>query len=168
MGLDLARPEIGSDRTLADPALARLQAFARLLDSAFVVPGTRIRFGLDALLGLIPGLGDVIAAALAGAIVLAAARRGAPGPVLVRMLANIGIDTLVGEIPLLGDVFDVGWRANQRNVALLELHLDAPARAARSGRRLVWLIGAGLVALLAAAAAIAWLLLRWLLGGGLT
>ena len=125
---DLAPPRGG-------PHAERVRAMARVLDSAVRVPGTPIRFGLDAVLGLVPGVGDVVGAAAAGYVVLAAARLGAPPSVLVRMLLNVGVDTLVGTVPLVGDLFDIGWRSNTRNVALLERHLADPhgARAA-SGR----------------------------------
>ena len=112
--------------TRADPA-AGVRALARLLDSAFEIPGTRFRVGLDALIGLVPGVGDMAGAAVSSYIVLAAARLGAPKPVLFRMILNVAVDAVVGSIPLLGDLFDAGWRANTRNTALLDRHLEAPA-----------------------------------------
>ena len=111
---------------------ASLRALARLLDSAVAIPGTNIRVGLDSLIGLVPGLGDIAGAAMSGYIVLAAARLGAPTPVLIRMVANIAVDGVVGSVPLLGDLFDVGWRANLRNTDLLERHLAAPAATRRA------------------------------------
>ncbi len=104
-----------------------LRSLARLLDSAVGIPGTKLRFGLDALIGLIPGVGDLAGAAMSGYIVLAAARLGTPKPILFRMIVNVAIDSLIGVIPLLGDLFDVGWRANTRNTALLDQYLVAPA-----------------------------------------
>lgn len=118
--------------------LQRARSLARLLDSSIRVPGTRFRFGIDPLLGLIPGVGDVAGLALAGSILVAAARLGVPRASLLRMGANVGVDALVGMIPLLGDLFDAGWRANVRNMRLIEAHLEDPARAARQGSR--WLI----------------------------
>jgi hypothetical protein len=120
------------------------------MDSAVGIPGTRLRFGLDALLGLVPGVGDVVGAAAAGYVVLAAARLGAPASVLVRMLLNVGIDTVVGSVPLLGDLFDLGFRSNSRNVALLERHLADPRGARAASRSVVVGVLLGL-ALLAAA-----------------
>jgi len=111
---------------------AGVRALARLLDSAVGIPGTKLRFGVDALIGLVPGLGDMAGAALSGYIVLASARLGAPTPVLVRMILNVAIDAVVGSVPLLGDLFDVGWRANTRNTTLLDRHLEAPG-ATRTG-----------------------------------
>jgi Domain of unknown function (DUF4112) len=112
-----------------------LRTLSRLLDSAFVVPGTNYRFGLDALIGLVPGLGDLVSAMFSGYLVLQASRLGAPRSVVSRMLANIALDTAVGWVPLLGDIFDVAWKSNNRNMALLEQHLQDPARA-RKGSRL--------------------------------
>ncbi len=121
--------------TYAPPQLEQLRGLSRLLDSAFVVPGTNYRFGLDAVIGLVPGLGDLLSAMFSGYLVLQASRLGAPRSVVTRMLANIALDTAVGWVPLLGDIFDVAWKSNNRNMALLEQHLQDPARA-RKGSRL--------------------------------
>ena len=123
---------------------AGVRALARLLDSAVGIPGTNLRFGLDALIGLVPGVGDLAGAALSGYIVLAAARLGAPKPVLLRMVLNVGIDTVIGSVPLLGDLFDAGWRSNTRNTDLLDRYLESPVEAKRGSAALV----AGVVALL--------------------
>ena len=120
-----------------DASVGRARALARLLDSAVTVPGTNIRFGADSLIGLIPGLGDVAGAVLSGYIVLVATRLGAPASVVARMLLNVGIDTLVGSVPVLGDLFDVAWKSNQMNVALLERHVAAPVATRRTSR---WLM----------------------------
>lgn len=126
----------------------RVRSLARVLDSAIRVPGTNIRFGLDSVIGLIPGVGDLTGAALSGYIVLTAARMGVPSAVLGRMLLNLGLDTLVGTVPLLGDLFDVGFRANTRNAALLDRYLERPLEARRSSKLAIWAALAG-VALLA-------------------
>jgi len=104
--------------------IARIDALARLFDTAFVVPGTNIRFGLDALIGLVPGIGDAITSAVALYIVNEARALGAPRLLIARMLANVALDGVVGVIPLVGDMFDVAFRANRRNIALLRDHLD--------------------------------------------
>lgn len=104
------------------------------MDGALGVPGTRFRIGLDPLLGLIPGVGDLAGAALSGYIVTIAARLGAPPSVLVRMLGNVAVDMLIGAIPGVGDLFDFGWKANTRNLALIERYRDAPERVRRSSR----------------------------------
>ncbi len=138
----------------------RVRALARLLDSAVGIPGTRIRFGLDSLIGLVPGLGDLAGGALSGYIVLVAARAGVPPAVLSRMLLNLGVDALVGTIPLLGDVFDVGFRANTRNAALMERHLSEPGTAKRSSRLVVAAVIGGIVLLAAGGLALAELTAR--------
>jgi hypothetical protein len=105
--------------------IARIEALANLLDAAFLIPGTGIRFGFDALVGLIPGVGDAITTAISLYIVSEARALGAPRPLIARMLANVAIDGAIGAIPLLGDMFDVGWRANLRNARLLRDYLVA-------------------------------------------
>jgi uncharacterized protein DUF4112 len=109
--------------------VARIDALAQLMDGAFVVPGTDIRFGLDALIGLIPGIGDAITTFISLFIVNEARALGAPRLLIARMVANVAVDGLVGAVPLVGDVFDVAWRANRRNLALLRDHLERAERA---------------------------------------
>lgn len=104
--------------------IARIDALATLFDTAFLVPGTNIRFGLDALIGLVPGIGDAITTAIALYIVNEARALGAPKLLVARMLANVALDGVVGAVPLVGDAFDVAFRANRRNMALLREHLD--------------------------------------------
>jgi len=104
--------------------LERLEALASLLDSALVIPGTNIRFGMDALVGLIPGIGDAITTAVSLYIVHEARQLGAPAHLILRMLGNAAIDGLIGAIPIAGDAFDVLWRANQRNVRLLRAWME--------------------------------------------
>lgn len=110
--------------------IERLERLAHRMDSLFRIPGTGIRVGLDSLLGLIPGVGDVAALAPAGYIINEARRMGASRPLLARMAFNTGIDTLIGSIPLVGDIFDIGNKANKKNVALLRKHLDMKKGAA--------------------------------------
>ncbi|MBP5855592.1 DUF4112 domain-containing protein [Marivibrio halodurans] len=103
--------------------LARLEQLASLLDDRFTLPGTNFRFGLDPILGLIPGIGDSATAALTGYMILVARRHRLPASVQARMVVNLGLDWLVGSIPLLGDLFDFGFKANRRNLTLLRRHL---------------------------------------------
>jgi hypothetical protein len=105
--------------------VARLDALATLLDTAFPVPGTNIRFGFDALIGLVPGIGDAVSTAMSLYIVHEAYALGVPRRVIARMLANVALDGIIGAVPLVGDAFDVLWRANRRNLALLRSHLAA-------------------------------------------
>ncbi|HXE57555.1 MAG TPA: DUF4112 domain-containing protein [Gemmatimonadales bacterium] len=137
-------------RAAADPELARrLRALGELLDNSIPVPGTRYRIGLDALIGLVPGIGDLVGTALSGYIILQATRFGLPAGMLARMLLNVGVEAVIGAVPLLGDLFDAGWKANVRNLTLLQRHLDDPRGARRSSRRFLALAAGGLVLLLA-------------------
>lgn len=99
--------------------IENLQRVARLLDSAVPVPGTQFRFGVDAFLGLIPGVGDGLGAFFSTAIVFQAARMGIPLTHLFQMIRNIFVDTLVGSVPILGDLFDFAWRANDKNLKVI-------------------------------------------------
>jgi len=135
--------------------LARLRRLSGVLDSAVRIPGTRFRFGLDALLGVIPGVGDVAGGALSGYVILEAARAGASKLVLLRMLLNVAIDTVVGAVPLLGDLFDAGWKSNSRNVALLERYLELPAPTKKASGAFVAMVIGTLVLLAAGAVLLA-------------
>jgi hypothetical protein len=135
--------------------IERLRVLTRLLDNAFQIPGTRYRIGLDALIGVVPGIGDAVGAIFSAFIVFQAARMGVSRATLVRMLGNVALDTIVGEVPLLGDLFDAGWKANTRNLALLEGHLEQPAASRRGSRRALWLIGGALLLLLVGVIALA-------------
>lgn len=101
----------------------RIRFLGDLLDSSIPIPGTSRTVGLDAVIGLIPGIGDVVGGLLSGYILLEAARAQVPTMTLVRMLANVGIDTAVGIVPAVGDLFDAAWKANTKNVMLLQGHL---------------------------------------------
>jgi hypothetical protein len=121
-----------------DPAARarNVRALARFLDSAISIPGTNWRIGFDAIVGVVPVVGDLIGGSLSAYIILEAARAEVPILTLARMLGNIGIDTLVGSVPAVGDVFDAAWKANLKNVALLERHLTVsapPVQGKRSG-----------------------------------
>ena len=114
---------------------ARLDSLARLLDSAFRIPGTEVRVGADALLNLIPGIGTLAAQGISGYIIWEAHRLGVPTTTLVHMAANVGFDFVIGSIPVVGWVGDVFFRANNNNIALLRAHLDRhhPRPAPRPG-----------------------------------
>lgn len=141
---------------------ARVRTLARLLDSAIKVPGTNITIGLDSIVGLVPGIGDLAGGLMSGYIVLASARLGVPPSVVIRMILNLGVDTLVGTVPLLGDLFDVGFRANIRNVALLDRHLAQPEATKRSSRLAIVAAAAGVVVLVAIGVGVAMLFARGL------
>ncbi|MFZ1940832.1 MAG: DUF4112 domain-containing protein [Terracidiphilus sp.] len=139
-----------------DETLRKLEI---LLDEAFRVPGTSFRFGIDGVIGLVPGLGDVLAGLLSLIIPLAAWIRGVPYITLLRMAANLGIGVLVGTIPIFGDIFDVVWKANRRNYRLLCRHLGEPKQ--HTWRDWVFLLLLG--AVLAVIFAIPIVLVLWLI-----
>ncbi|PWE54036.1 DUF4112 domain-containing protein [Metarhizobium album] len=104
--------------------LRRMRGLARLMDTAFRIPGTRISFGADSIVGLLPGFGDLAGAAVSLFIVMEAKKLGLPKQKLLQMLVNIGFDAAVGSVPLIGDVFDVYFKSNRRNVDLVLDHFD--------------------------------------------
>jgi hypothetical protein len=108
--------------------LARLEALAKLLDVAFILPGTNIRYGIDGLIGLIPVVGDIITTAISLWLVREARALGAPWHITARMLANVAVDGVVGIVPVAGDAFDVMFRANVRNVRLLRRWMEKQPR----------------------------------------
>jgi Domain of unknown function (DUF4112) len=108
--------------------VARLDALAKLLDVAFVLPGTNIRYGIDGIIGMIPVIGDIVVTALSLWLVREARALGAPWYITARMLANVGVQGLVGIVPVAGNAFDVLFRANVRNARLLRRWLDRQAR----------------------------------------
>lgn len=126
---------------LPDPSrLALLRRWAVLLDSAFAIPGIPVRFGFDALLGLVPGLGDLTTPAFTVLLLVTGVRMRVPAVVLVRMVMNAAFDALVGLVPIAGDLADVGWKANLRNLDLLERHAVPGTPASRGD---FWFVTAG-------------------------
>ena len=113
--------------------LGSLRTLQRFLDEAFRLPGTRVRFGWDAIIGLVPWAGDVLTALLGLSILVSAHRMRLPGIVQVRMLLNLAIDLLIGLVPFAGDIADVFWKANTKNMVLLERHAASPL--VRAGQR---------------------------------
>jgi hypothetical protein len=111
-----------SNQNAMPRSLQNMNAMARLMDSQFKIPGTDIRFGLDALIGLVPGAGDFATFLISGYMLTVLAKNGASGFVLARMVLNVVVDSLVGAIPLVGDIFDVAFKSNQRNMRLMQQH----------------------------------------------
>ncbi len=136
-----------------------VEALAWLLDNSIPIPGTGRRIGLDAVVGLVPGLGDVLSGGIGLFVVLRGAQLGVPGVVLARMLVNVAVDFVIGAIPILGDAFDLWFKANMRNVALIRRHIALP-EASTAGS---WAFLGGLVlAVLLLAAGMMWLVARLL------
>jgi hypothetical protein len=115
-----------------DRALVALRKWAYLLDSAFQVPGTRMRFGLDPIVGLIPGVGDLVTGFFSVMILLHSVRLRIPKIVISRMVLNTGMDLLAGFVPIVGDLFDAGYKANLKNLRLLERHARPGVKPERS------------------------------------
>ncbi len=130
--------------TKAVPELRYIEKGSRLLDHSLRIPGTQVRFGLDPILGLFPGIGDLVAYILSAGLVVVMARNGASGKVIVLMLLNILIDAVVGSIPVLGNIFDVWFKANKRNYNLLKSHYDA-GKYQGSGRGVVLFVIVALI-----------------------
>lgn len=120
---------------------AFMAALARIMDNVFVIPGTNIRFGLDPLIGLIPGFGDTVGAAVSSLLLIQGGRMGVPKIVLARMALNVLINTALGAVPVVGDAFSVWFKSNVRNLALIERH----ASAGRRSTAVDWLFVVGLI-----------------------
>jgi len=157
----MARPRVTRLRQLSPGQSQRLEALrkaAQLLDSAFVVPGTSYRIGLDPILGLVPGLGDLVSPLFAVGILWQARDLAIPRVVQLRMIFNVAIDALLGAVPVVGDLFDVAWKANNRNFALLEQHAQEE-REALSGD---WVFVVAMVLALLAIAVLPFVIAGWL------
>jgi uncharacterized protein DUF4112 len=158
-------PTLVPEVATLDPArMARLRRVGWLLDNSIPIPGTRYHLGIDQIIGLVPGIGDLIGGVLSLYIIVEAWRLGVPRGLLARMGWNVAVDTLVGEIPLLGDLFDIAFKANIRNLALLDGFAERPVEVRRTSRRFVALLVAGLVLLTAGAIALAVVFVRLLSG----
>lgn len=139
-------------------ALDALRKVAQLLDSAFVVPGTSYRVGLDPILGLVPGLGDLVSPLFTIGLLWQARELAIPRVVLLRMILNVAIDSVLGAVPVVGDLFDFAWKANNKNVALVERHAQEE-RTASAGD---WVFVGLTVATLLLMAVIPFLIVGWL------
>jgi hypothetical protein len=118
-----------------EQAVARVETLARLMDSAVAIPGTNVRIGLDAAIGLVPVIGDLVSQAIASYIIWEARQLGVSKLTLARMIGNTAIDTVVGMVPFAGDAFDVMYRANTKNLALLKAHIEKRGHAAQDDKR---------------------------------
>jgi Domain of unknown function (DUF4112) len=157
-----ANPEILSPRTKRAGKMfddENLDILSHILDDFIKVPGTSIRFGLDGIMGVVPGIGDILGGIASCIIIIAAWMRGVSYVTVTRMVANVGIEVLVGSIPILGDMFDIAWRANRRNYALLTGSLYQPRKYTMQS----WLFLAALCIVLAALVLLPVLLITWLM-----
>ena len=155
-------PTTASERS-SQLTLRRLRGLSHVLDNAIAIPGLGYRIGLDPFLGLLPGGGDLLAGLVSMYIVIEAARLGVPAVTLGRMGFNILTEVVIGTVPVVGDLFDVAWKANARNVALLERHIRQPIPSRQADKLLASLLIAGLLALVLGAATLSLLFVRWVL-----
>jgi hypothetical protein len=144
--------------------LQRLRSLSHLLDNAILIPGTDYRIGLDPILGLLPGAGDIIGTGFSAYIILEAALMGLPKVTLTRMAFNILLETVVGSIPFIGDFFDFAWKANVKNLELLESHVAAPKSSKKGDWWFAILLIIGLFAVVLGLAAVTWSLFSYLWG----
>ena len=144
-------------------ALRRLRALSHVLDNAIAIPGIGYRVGLDPLIGLLPGGGDLVAGFISIYVVAEAARLGVPAATLGRMGLNILTEVVIGTVPMIGDLFDVAWKANARNVDLVERHLHQPIPSRRADKLFAIILIAGLLVIVVGAATLSLLFVRWLL-----
>lgn len=147
------------------PILKRIRMLSYILDRSIPVPGTRFRFGLDPILGLVPVGGDVLGAIFSTYILLEAARFGLPPLTLLRMVFNILCETIVGIVPGFGNIFDAAWKANTRNLALLEAHLVTPTKSRAADKWFFIVLLGGLLLALIAIVVLGLLLISLLLRG---
>ena len=120
-------PELITD-PVKHARIEQLRKIAELMDGQFRVPGTNIQFGLDAIIGLVPGIGDAICGALSLWLIQEAKRLGIPKWLVARMVWNVAVEVAIGSVPIVGDLFDVAWKANRKNIELLRRHFRLPAR----------------------------------------
>ena len=139
--------------------LRSLRSLSHILDNAIPIPGTSYRIGIDPLLGLFPAAGDYFSAALSAYIVIKAAQIGASNATLSRMAFNIIIDTLVGTVPMIGDLFDAGWKANTKNMNLLETHLNSSPKSKKANWCFLILLLGGVLLVVIATTAVSLFLL---------
>lgn len=146
-----------------DPSLHRLDSLARLMDAQFRIPGTPLRFGLDAIIGLVPWAGDLVTFLISAYLLVLLAKRGASGFLLARMVFNVILDALIGSVPLVGDLFDFAFKANQRNMRLMHEHYTQGKHQGSAWKLIIPV----LIVVFLLIAAVLWgsyELIRWLIG----
>lgn len=150
------------NRTQLQQSKDKLNRLAWLLDNSFRIPGTQMRFGLDGLIGLIPGIGDAAGAVISSHILTQAAQMGAPKSLLMKMGFNIALDALLGLIPFIGDISDFVFKANQQNVKLLNDYLEQPQKTVTHSRVFVGILGLLVFGAVVLIGIFGFLLMRWL------
>lgn len=158
MGLPPVLPEQGL--TTPEQDLRVIEGATRLLDDAVRIPGTSLKIGLDPVLGLIPGVGDVTTAVMALVVFRTSLRLGVPRIIMVRMGLNIAFDCLMGIVPILGDAGDIVFKSNRRNMVLLQRYAAGPRKAKLGDQLVVWGVGAGLAAVMVGSFWLTWVVVQ--------
>lgn len=153
-----------SNKDSNEKILKRLRTLTHVLDNAIPIPGTPYSIGLDPLLGLFPAGGDIAGAALSAYIVISSAKLGLPQESLVRMVLNILLEVFVGTVPVLGDLFDVAWKANVKNMELLDTHIKSPHKGKKADKWFVLMLMGGLMLAVVGAIALGITLITLLFG----
>ena len=153
-------PESEAERELRE----RLNFLAWLLDSSIPIPGTRFTVGLDAVIGLFPFIGDLLGVAASSYILAEANRMGVGKAILARMAFNVAIEGVIGIVPIFGDIFDAAWKANVKNVQLLNAWAERPHQTQRASRLFLGVLTLALIAFFVACGFLTYLLVRWALG----
>ena len=157
----MSKENLRYTRTPQSERLKWVNSMARLMDDQFVLPGTKFRFGLDPLLGLLPVAGDLASFAMSASIVLTIARYGASGKVVALMLVNLALDTIIGSVPVLGNIFDFAYKANDRNVKLLHRHYEE-GKYQGSGKNILVAAAVGILVIFLLLLWGMWELLEWM------
>jgi Domain of unknown function (DUF4112) len=142
--------------------ISRLDRLSQLLDTAFRIPGTDFRIGLDAILGLVPGVGDALGAVLSSYIIIEAARIGLPKRILLRMVGNVAVESIAGAVPIIGDIFDIAWKANVKNFELLRSYAAGGIARERSSRQVLQLFVWALILIVIGLVVLSMVVLRFL------
>lgn len=153
---------MNNNRQRTEEIRNKLNQLAWLMDSSIPIPGTQIRFGIDGLIGLIPVLGDIVGAIISSHIISQAARIGAPKSILMKMAFNVGFDALLGVIPIIGDLSDFFWKANQKNINLLNNYVINPQKTTSHSRFFVGMLGVIVVSAVLIIGGLSFLVIRWL------
>lgn len=150
------------DKREAEKIKNKLSKLAWFMDNSIRIPGTQLRFGLDGLIGLIPGVGDILGALISSHIISQAVLLGTPISILLKMVFNVGFDALLGAIPVIGDISDFIWKANQKNIILLNAYIVDPKGTTTYSRFFIGMLGFCILGLIVMIGIFSLLLLRWL------
>lgn len=161
--MSITNAPVLTEKQRSIPQLKMVDTYSRLLDTKFRIPGTNTRFGLDFIMGLVPGAGSLLGMAFSGILITTMARHGASGMLAVRMLLNVALDTIVGFVPVLGNIFDLYYKANYRNLQLMREYYDE-GKHQGSAWPVVLFVLVVLVGMIIGTFYVGYLILAWLVG----